>query len=338
MVLGLDPRSLSRYGLDPRLPEFLPALRAELAGAGKAGTEVPRAALWALEALADVPALAGVDGGEYLALAAAGVLAPETALRCADRHTRAVAAALPGADLSECESQLAALEVELTSAAWALAEREVRLLSSGGRVSPGELPSVRSLLDMTRAAAMGAEPAALPADCPDVFAALGSWDRWLALVAHCWERGTDVPWGLVEGADTGCVAALPPYPFEEARHWSPQPSPAQEAVVPAPVSPTAPDAQWGPREHLVSIWREVLGVDEVRPDDSFFLLGGHSLLASQVMARIWERLEVRVSLGDLLEAETLQGMADLVAERLAAERLFTSLAPVGDDAIGTVEL
>ncbi|GGV42720.1 beta-ketoacyl [acyl carrier protein] synthase domain-containing protein [Streptomyces spectabilis] len=338
VVLGLDPRNLAPHGLDARLPEFLPALRADLGSPGEDGTEVLRAALWALGALADVPVLAGAGAGEYLALAAAGVLAPEVALRCADGHGRAVAAALPGADLSACERHLDAVEAELRTAAWAPAAREVRLAGAGVRVAPGGLPPADRLLDMTRGAVMGAEPPAATCEGPDLFAALGAWDRWLALVAHCWERGTDVPWHLVEGSGEGRVAPLPPYPFEETRHWPAEAPPASEAAVPAPARPTPADARREPQEHLAAIWQEVLGVDDVQPDDSFFLLGGHSLLASQVMARIWERLQVRVSLGDLLEAETLEGMAGLVAERLAAERLFTSLAPAADDTVGTVEL
>jgi len=43
---------------------------------------------------------------------------------------------------------------------------------------------------------------------------------------------------------------------------------------------------------LASIWRDVLGREEIGIYDNFFDLGGHSLLATQVMSRIRETFNV----------------------------------------------
>jgi acyl carrier protein len=52
-----------------------------------------------------------------------------------------------------------------------------------------------------------------------------------------------------------------------------------------------------PLEALVaSIWMEVLRIERLSIDDSFFALGGHSLMATQVISRVREALGVDVPL------------------------------------------
>ncbi|VVE72162.1 Linear gramicidin synthase subunit B [Pandoraea anapnoica] len=52
---------------------------------------------------------------------------------------------------------------------------------------------------------------------------------------------------------------------------------------------------------IAQIWREVLGREQVRADDHFFLCGGSSLLAMQVLARVHERLGVKATPASLYE-------------------------------------
>lgn len=54
-------------------------------------------------------------------------------------------------------------------------------------------------------------------------------------------------------------------------------------------------------EVVAQIWREVLGREQVRADDHFFLCGGSSLLAMQVLARVRERLGVNATPASLYE-------------------------------------
>ncbi|HEX7240013.1 MAG TPA: amino acid adenylation domain-containing protein, partial [Longimicrobiaceae bacterium] len=74
---------------------------------------------------------------------------------------------------------------------------------------------------------------------------------------------------------------------------------------------------------LAEVWKEVLGVDHVAPDDGFFDLGGHSLLLVRVHALLQERLGREVPIVELFQHPTLGGLAahlDPPAERPAAPR------------------
>ncbi|MBC3839285.1 hypothetical protein GXW82_01010 [Streptacidiphilus sp. 4-A2] len=63
---------------------------------------------------------------------------------------------------------------------------------------------------------------------------------------------------------------------------------------------------------LAELWSEVLRVERVGADDSFFDLGGHSLAAVRIANRIRSRWAVEVSVHDLLERPTVAGLAGLV--------------------------
>jgi thioesterase domain-containing protein/acyl carrier protein len=65
---------------------------------------------------------------------------------------------------------------------------------------------------------------------------------------------------------------------------------------------------------LAEVWRELLGVDEIAPDDDFFALGGHSLAAVRLFARIRKHYGVDLPLATLFQAPTLGALAALVAQ------------------------
>lgn len=60
---------------------------------------------------------------------------------------------------------------------------------------------------------------------------------------------------------------------------------------------------------LAGIWGDLLGRDEVGPDDDFFDLGGHSLIAIRLMARIHTELGVRLQLATIFDAPTIAQLA-----------------------------
>jgi oxalate---CoA ligase len=59
------------------------------------------------------------------------------------------------------------------------------------------------------------------------------------------------------------------------------------------------------QENLLTIWRELLAIEQIGIHDNFLALGGNSLLATQLMVRITEQLQIEVPLNALFNASTI---------------------------------
>ena len=66
---------------------------------------------------------------------------------------------------------------------------------------------------------------------------------------------------------------------------------------------------------LVDIWEELLGVQNVGVEDSFFDLGGHSLIAVRLFAKVRKTYNVDFPISILFEAPTIRACASLIRER-----------------------
>ncbi|MGW4401272.1 non-ribosomal peptide synthase/polyketide synthase [Amycolatopsis nivea] len=75
-------------------------------------------------------------------------------------------------------------------------------------------------------------------------------------------------------------------------------------------------------QRLAAIWADVLGIDRVGADDSFFELGGDSILSMRITSRVRAEFGVEVSPRMLFSAPTLsQFAAELPVEQAAAEAI-----------------
>ncbi|EKT4465671.1 amino acid adenylation domain-containing protein [Pseudomonas putida] len=82
---------------------------------------------------------------------------------------------------------------------------------------------------------------------------------------------------------------------------------------------------------VAQVWGELLAVDQVGLDDSFFALGGHSLLAAQAAMRLREQLRVEVPIRLLFETATLEAFCT------ALDGLRQEQAPVQDELTKSLE-
>ncbi|TWV53481.1 hypothetical protein FRZ03_10120 [Streptomyces misionensis] len=329
--------------LDTRLPQIAEAL--ERAGADDEAVR----RLWrlyggltALVAIGSRPdALLGVGAGEYVACAVAGALPADVAVQAALLHIEAVALADAGREVSRCEALLEEIDRLLEPVAGGTLSIEVRSAQQGTVLPVGYEDAARHLVEMSQDAVMGTRAAEVPEGGLDLAGGLSSWTAWLGLLARCWERGADLDWTLLRTGGPGRRVPLPAYPFARQRHWwpnAPEPAVQEKTPVDAPVQAAQEDVT----TVLTGIWRDVLGVADIHEDDDFFALGGHSIIGVQVLARLREVYGVRMSLGDLLAAESFREMATLVEKELAAMHLYRQLsdggAADGDTTWESVEL
>jgi len=65
-------------------------------------------------------------------------------------------------------------------------------------------------------------------------------------------------------------------------------------------------------EKIVTIWKEILDIDEIGIKDNFFDLGGHSLKATRVISKIQEEFGVKIDLKNLFIDPTIEHLSGFV--------------------------
>ncbi|WP_406293652.1 amino acid adenylation domain-containing protein [Embleya sp. NBC_00888] len=94
------------------------------------------------------------------------------------------------------------------------------------------------------------------------------------------------------------------------------------AALPEPeYTGTAYRAPRTPREEaLAALFGEVLGVDRVGIDDSFFALGGHSLLATRLISRVRAEMGIEIPIRKIFDLPTVAALAPWSEEPAAPRR------------------
>ncbi|THA54596.1 type I polyketide synthase [Streptomyces sp. A1136] len=158
----------------------------------------------------------------------------------------------------------------------------------------------------------------------------------LQAVGDAWAHGVDLELPSAgDGPDRPRITALPGHPMDRRRHWIDAPAAAGATAAAAPAlsalpAPPAADVAAaggpdpadvevggpvrladGPQEQVAALWRELLGIERIRPDDDLFMLGGDSLNASQLISRANRLFRADLPLEDFLDEPTVRRMAEL---------------------------
>lgn len=160
-------------------------------------------------------------------------------------------------------------------------------------------PAVRTLVQgMTPSEGAEAFRRALSLDLPEVLVSTQDLGAMLQQQAIVSEHGHEAFWSARKGR-VGPAASARSAPANSAEH----PDPDMDIDIDA---------------RLREIWRDLLGVVEIGPDDDFFEVGGDSLIAVRMIARIKEVLDVEQTLARLFEASTFRQMSDSIRSARAS--------------------
>ena len=86
------------------------------------------------------------------------------------------------------------------------------------------------------------------------------------------------------------------------------------------------------QKYLAGVWSEVLEIEDIGINDTFFDIGGHSLLVMKVITQVHERTQVKLGPQEFLVA-TLEQMAN----KLEGCEAFASAEPAGTQSETTLE-
>jgi acyl carrier protein len=148
----------------------------------------------------------------------------------------------------------------------------------------------------------------------------------LSALGRLWVEGIEPDWAGFHRGARRLRVRLPLTPFERRRYFLDAPGafrfgaaaapagPEETVAVPLPAADGtgngAPTDEVDEVEaKLLEIWRQLLGLPEIRPDQDFFELGGHSLLATRVVSRVRDVFRAELPLEAFFAAPTIAGLA-----------------------------
>jgi len=138
---------------------------------------------------------------------------------------------------------------------------------------------------------------------------------FMEALGQLWQAGLAVD-RVAAGGGVQQRISLPGYPFEAVRLWvEPGQVTPDDSPVRRPGSPGGHGVS-GVAAVVAAVWRDVLGVPTIGPDEDFLALGGDSLIAVRIAARLRETLGCEVEAGALFrDGATVAGLARLLDSR-----------------------
>jgi amino acid adenylation domain-containing protein len=193
-----------------------------------------------------------------------------------------------------------------------LGRKDFQVKIRGHRIETGEIEAALARVDSVKAAVVHAQPdrhgeqrlVAYVIAAPGKTATINELRRGLAQT-------------LPEVMMPSSFVFLEDFPLlangKINRRALPIPS-VERPVLPVPYAPPRDVTE----STLTAIWMDVLQLERIGIDDRFLDLGGDSLRATQILGRTMESFGIELSISDVIRAETIAQMAELITIRHAA--------------------
>ena len=118
---------------------------------------------------------------------------------------------------------------------------------------------------------------------------------------------------------------LPTYPFERKRHWIDYIPKDAETRGPSKIeTDLGPITNYNTDDNsiissIIEIWKEYIGVPDIKPVDNFFDLGGTSLLAISISEEIEMKYSISFGLRDFYNTPSVIGISECISNKLQNE-------------------
>ncbi|MBW7473808.1 non-ribosomal peptide synthase/polyketide synthase [Paenibacillus oenotherae] len=110
-----------------------------------------------------------------------------------------------------------------------------------------------------------------------------------------------------------CFVRLESMPLTEDGRLDAEALPAPGMTAAAETVQAEPHTET--EERMIAIWKELLGVDGLEPQDDFFQKGGHSLSAAMLAARILKEFKTKMPLRTIFKHPTIAELAASIDEK-----------------------
>jgi acyl transferase domain-containing protein/aryl carrier-like protein len=158
-----------------------------------------------------------------------------------------------------------------------------------------------------------------------VVAAAERADAYPALLRDLYLAGADWTWAQTAGP--GDRIELPSYQFDRIRCWHDEANTRTAPTAAAPAPAVTADRAADPLTSVLAAWTEVLRLDRLDLDTSFFDLGGDSVNGTQVLNRLQTVHDVELDPFAIFDHDTPRALAQYLEKEIGDRQRAGAAAP-----------
>jgi amino acid adenylation domain-containing protein len=149
-----------------------------------------------------------------------------------------------------------------------------------------------------------------------------------------WSHGYKVDWQPLYSEERRLRIPMPTYAYDKKRFWINSIGTSETQLeLKAKISKDE-DSEKGINkqssdigDHLLMVWQQAFGLDDIDDTDNFFELGGDSLLATQLTSVICKKLNVNLALSEIFNTPVFGDFVQLVRDKAGYDATYTPTFP-----------